>query len=367
MDFLILMIAYGVTFGSFSYILLLGDSNFHRNGVIGKIRQGLLQTVKWVHRNLLPRAVQRLVNRFINYLIHERNPFFQYLYVIVLLLALYYYTVDVLPLALAVGNPAWIIFVSYFWFTSCLVLFIICCKSDPGVITMETLHRFRDVYDMDCVLYHRGAECRTCKFEKPARSKHCGTCNHCVYRFDHHCTWLNNCIGGFNHRYFLALVTSLCLGTGFVSYSILSTLSLFAQVSGLLEASYVGPDGKLWPVTLRVAAQHLFMERPMPVFIMMSLALLSLLVAAFMFYHVYLALTNQTTNERYKRSQAVQEIRQHCNCSSSRNAKTVSQHKNSHSKRNHSRQADVIPLCKNIYDKGFVWNLYEILFPVSNR
>lgn len=82
-----------------------------------------------------------------------------------------------------------------------------------------------------------------------------GTCNHCVYRFDHHCTWLNNCVGGFNHRYFLALVTSLCLGTGFVSYSILSTLSLFAQVSGLLEASYVGPDGKLWPVTLRVAAQ----------------------------------------------------------------------------------------------------------------
>eukprot|EP00057_Strongylocentrotus_purpuratus_P017114 XP_011671588.1 PREDICTED: uncharacterized protein LOC105441797 [Strongylocentrotus purpuratus] len=231
MDFLILMIAYGVTFGSFSYILLLGDSNFHRNGVIGKIRQGLLQTVKWVHRNLLPRAVQRLVNRFINYLIHERS-------------------VSLLAKLEKIGF-----------------------KNNPSTSKRDRL--------------------------------------------------------------------GICL---FVSFS-----------------------ASLYFIYVWIFQQHLFMERPMPVFIMMSLALLSLLVAAFMFYHVYLALTNQTTNERYKRSQAVQEIRQHCNCSSSRNAKTVSQHKNSHSKRNHSRQADVIPLCKNIYDKGFVWNLYEILFPVSNR
>nr|XP_054763602.1 palmitoyltransferase ZDHHC4-like [Lytechinus pictus] len=167
-----------------------------------------------MHENLLPEAIQRLVSRIINYLIHERNPCFQYFYIMVLLLALYFYTVDVLPLALTVGTPPSIIVISYFCFASCFVFFVICSKSDPGVITMATLHTFRDVYEMDYVLYQKGADCWTCKFEKPARSKHCGTCNHCVHRFDHHCTWLNNCIGGFNHRYFLALVTSLFFGTG---------------------------------------------------------------------------------------------------------------------------------------------------------
>nr|XP_054763308.1 palmitoyltransferase ZDHHC4-like isoform X1 [Lytechinus pictus] len=366
MDFFILIVAYGVTFASFSYILLLGDGRYHRNGVIGKLRQAIVQTVKWMHENLLPEAIQRLVTRIINYLIHERNPCFQYFYIMVLLLALYFYTVDVLPLALTVGTPPSIIVISYFCFASCFVFFVICSKSDPGVITMATLHSFRDVYEMDYVLYQKGADCWTCKFEKPARSKHCGTCNHCVHRFDHHCTWLNNCIGGFNHRYFLALVTSLFFGTGFVSYSIMSTLSQYAKVSRLLESSYVGPDGKLWPVTFRVAVQHLFMERPMPVFIMMSLALLSLLVAAFMFFHIYLAVTNQTTNERYKRSHIdVQEICQHCS-SSSRCSKRGNSHKRSHSKQDNSKHSDYSS-CKNIYNKGFIKNLCEIIFPVCNR
>ncbi|XP_041473696.1 palmitoyltransferase ZDHHC4-like isoform X2 [Lytechinus variegatus] len=325
MDFFILIVAYGVTFASFSYILLLGDGRYHRNGVIGKLRQAIVQTVKWMHENLLPEAIQRLVSRIINYLIHERNPCFQYFYIMVLLLALYFYTVDVLPLALTVGTPPSIIVISYFCFASCFVFFVICSKSDPGVITIETLHTFRDVYEMDYVLYQKGAECWTCKFEKPARSKHCG----------------------------------------FVSYSIMSTLSQYAKASRLLESSYVGPDGKLWPVTFRVAVQHLFMERPMPVFIMMSLALLSLLVAAFMFYHIYLAITNQTTNERYKRSHIdMQEIRQHCR-SSSRCSKRGNSHKRSHSKQDNSKHSDYS--CKNIYNKGFIKNLCEIIFPVCNR
>ena len=43
------------------------------------------------------------------------------------------------------------------------------------------------------------------------------------------------------------------------------------------------------------------MEFPRLVFLVASLAVLTFVVSGFTIYHIYLALTNQTTNERYKK------------------------------------------------------------------
>lgn len=55
-------------------------------------------------------------------------------------------------------------------------------------------------------MYTRNNECITCKFEKPARSKHCAVTNVCVEKFDHYCVWINNVVGRRNYKYFLTFI-----------------------------------------------------------------------------------------------------------------------------------------------------------------
>ncbi|KAH7119737.1 palmitoyltransferase swf1 [Dendryphion nanum] len=84
------------------------------------------------------------------------------------------------------------------------------------------------LYPYDRVLYYPGNPCKTCKFLKPARSKHCSICKTCVARMDHHCIWVNNCLGRGNYRWFLALLlfTGVTIGYGaYLAYVVLSPVA----------------------------------------------------------------------------------------------------------------------------------------------
>jgi len=52
-----------------------------------------------------------------------------------------------------------------------LVIYIICCHSDPGEIS-ATPHSYLS-YPYDGKLYHPDVTCPTCNIVRPARSKHC--------------------------------------------------------------------------------------------------------------------------------------------------------------------------------------------------
>jgi len=97
----------------------------------------------------------------------------------------------------------------------CFYIYYMACTVNPGIITEKNvkyyLKKFDKCYDGD--IYMRKNNCKTCEFDKPARSKHCTVCGHCVSKFDHHCIWIKGCVGERNYKWFLMFIGSHALLT----------------------------------------------------------------------------------------------------------------------------------------------------------
>ena len=161
-------------------------------------------------------------------------------------------------------------------------------------------------YPYDYALFHPGHHCRTCRFPKPARSKHCSLCKTCIQKQDHHCIWINNCVGRNNQIWFLALLVSttlLLLYGGIIGYRLLNDIlqERFVPsrlIRGSLTSKYWSTsmswskyfDSWLWVIGIqwRIGAVTMLAVMALP------------LSLGFFLYHVYLLWTGMTTNESSK-------------------------------------------------------------------
>ncbi|KAH9296839.1 hypothetical protein KI387_028521, partial [Taxus chinensis] len=192
------------------------------------------------------------------------------------------------------------------WYTSMIavlvgiILFTITSFSDPGTINAKNVSGYLSAYSYDGIIYTE-KQCATCKIPRPARSKHCSICDRCVARFDHHCGWMNNCIGEKNLRYFLAFLLwhfFLCLYGVVVLGAILAGEFKERKVYRILTV-YYGIENSFLSLVPHIV-QWLLNFYNTQVLLIIFLAVISLLLAGFFFYHIHLVITNTTTNETFK-------------------------------------------------------------------
>jgi len=270
----------------------------------------------------------------------------------------------------------------------CFVSFYLCSTTNPGTITPRSVGVYQHVYAHDEVLFRSDNSCSTCTVPKPARSKHCAVCNRCVARFDHHCIWVNNCIGARNYRYFVWFLSQhvffcfyACYMTGMALYQICVQDKLF-------EARFINrATGQVYPPSYLYVFQYLGYRSPWVWAMFLLAAVMAVVLLGFALYHYYLMLTNQTTNERAKRTSIIDHYRSEAK----RQIKLATQRQQQHpqrptqskSKEGEGDDDDVVQLNpkeiqeavdvliadarENIYRKSLWHNVYEVWAPLHER
>ncbi|NXK64941.1 ZDHC4 palmitoyltransferase, partial [Sylvietta virens] len=322
---------------------------------------------------VVPTQLQRVTHRALHRLFHTRSCLFVVLHIGLQAAVFGEYTWEVFVYCWELQFHLLLLLLPYLLLAGNLGCFLLCSRANPGEITLVLFENRRKcyktpffsslfvsfagtvtksnaaslvkVYAYDGVLFQRGLVCPTCTVEKPARSKHCSVCRTCVHRFDHHCVWVNNCIGACNAGVFLLYLLSLTATAAAVAAVTAAFLLQVLLLSNIVHGTYLDAQGQEQPMEIPFLVQHLFLTFPRIVFMLGFVILLTLVLGGYCSFSLYLALTNQTTNEW---------------CKSRRFG--ASPHLP-------SQPQDRPLVYKNVYSKGIWRNLKEIFNPptVSER
>ncbi|NWH56874.1 ZDHC4 palmitoyltransferase, partial [Geococcyx californianus] len=359
MEFLTLLVIYLCTvLAAFALLCLCSG---RKEGFLARSASNASQVLSFVIPTQLQRARQRALHR----LFHTRSCVFVALHIALQAAVYGEYTWEVFVYCWELQLPLLLLLLPYLLLAGNMGCFILCSRADPGkltekwnlknvtntitftvflvsftgIVTKSNHASLVKVYAYDDVLFQKGIFCPTCNLEKPARSKHCSLCSACVHRFDHHCVWVNNCVGASNAKYFLLYLLTLATTAAAIAIITAAFLIQVVLLSNLMEGRYLDDEGHEHAVDILFLIQHLFMTFPRIVFMLGFVTLLTLVLGAYCCFTVYLALTNQTSNEW---------------CKSRR-------YSSSHYLTPQPRGRQVV--YRNIYSKGVWMNLKEIFTP----
>ncbi|TFJ87604.1 hypothetical protein NSK_000955 [Nannochloropsis salina CCMP1776] len=302
-------------------------------------------------RRRLPSKVFDTLAKAYDYIVCQRNPILQCLYLLLFLgsFATYLYEgwgrIPLGDLALSVALVL-----------ACLASFVVACLVPAGTISPSTWERY-DNYKPDNVIYVAGKVCPTCNVVKLARSKHCRLCGVCQSRFDHHCGWLNQCVGEVNYRHFLF----------FLALHSCTFLYGSSRLWGILRGEMI--KNKLWDATFYspssrqtvgssplVVCQYLVVHEGAVCGVLALAFVMAIVLAGFLLYHLWLAGQNTTTNETFKWAEVRLKVK-------------IAR---SQARRAHEASGGALPLRRiadpvNSYNISLYENLMEVLFPRSER
>ncbi|KAJ6248900.1 palmitoyltransferase swf1 [Anaeramoeba flamelloides] len=391
------------------FVLLFGPNEKFRDGFLGDAHEFITSTLWTKLRNLITRVCGESAGKGLgsigDYLFYSRNPLILIFYLAILFggMAVFFLyvwphleeTPTLHPIHLVL-IPLCLLFVFSTFLASAL--------TDPGKVTKGNLDRYLKLYPYDYQLFYP-YECYTCKFAKPARSKHCRILKCCIAKYDHYCAWLMNSIGEKNYRWFLLYLYSNFLMCVYGTWIIYKILEHQVDASGMFTNTYYDQAGNVVQIGYPYMIRWLLEYFRIPIGLSMMTFLMSIVVFCFICYHLYLISKNITTNESSKFSvlkyyitqkkleidnyqKALQSVNQSKNVPKKRSNKKKSSKKKQNQKKklkNYQKNRNelkklkkpiITPMdkivlkldpenLKSFYNKGFWTNLKQVFFPIS--
>jgi len=298
-DLLVVVI---IIVAAFALILCTGDPE--KKTCYGKFTKYVWKFLKFLYNTLLyviGETGMDCLKRTLNYIMFKPNPILQVTYILVVGGSFSIFVQFEFPMMRnSTYLPGWHFYTATFTMASCVALWWIACIIPPGRISKKTLSKHLNTYP-HTTIFPPGKICPTCRIPKPPRSKHCSVCNICVPKFDHHCPWLNACVGEGNHCYFTSF---LCIHWFMCFYGVFLMATMVYEIvekNKLLETTFINrTTGEQVKASYYIVFQYMFGNYQSLIGLTIMASVMGVVLFFFWAWHIYLALTNQTTNERYK-------------------------------------------------------------------
>jgi len=273
-------------------------------GPFGKIHRfisgGFLSHLKNVLSKICGKRITSRATSVVDYCCYKQNPILQVVYVLLILGGYFFFLKDAQPHIPGPHISAAHQYSVHIMIGLTMVTFVMACRTDPGKINKQNLHKFAKTFPYDDMLYSTKT-CTTCLIDRPPRSKHCSLCNACVSRFDHHCPWINNCVGENNLRWFLAMLFMTAATCAYCLWGNTMILWGMLEEKGLFKMLVRDPNtGQVGPVPWQYLLQYSIVQGGTVFPLGMFCGILSLVLFAFWAYHCWLIFLNTTTNEGFK-------------------------------------------------------------------
>jgi palmitoyltransferase len=294
--------------------------------------------------------------------------------------------------------------VAPFVFAACVISWRKAMRSSPGLITANTLHLY-DHFPYDEWMFVSGKTCATRNIPRLARSKFDRfKYNENVARYDHYCGWVYNTIGEENYRWFLLFLfvhVAMCVYGAYVVGALFYGVILEQRLMELVFFDRF--TGEEIPATRWIVFQYLFHKHMMEAAVLTIMVVMAIVLGLFLLYNSWLISRGLTSNESYKWNQIQKwydrELQRYQDAIRNGTIQTTTtktepttttkgnvpivtdgdvtctggsgkeEENTSSTSPNDGDNYDILVhpgrRPKNIYDRGFVENWKEVLFPIS--